>query len=100
MYMPSDKEEFLDLLDQAIFETRDMLSIIESEGEECELGEYEGMFLALEKTLVALHAEIRDGRHQFGGPPLAYADLLVRFRAHIPFSDVLETLNQAQRSGF
>ncbi|MHB8253251.1 MAG: hypothetical protein ACYDEV_06020 [Acidiferrobacter sp.] len=100
MYTPTNQDEFLDLLDQAIFETRDMLSVIESEGEECELGEYIGVFESLEKTLVALHADVRGGRHAFDGTALAYADTLARFRARIPFADILETLNQVQKSGF
>ena len=100
MHIPATQEEFLDLLDQAIFETRDMLSVIESEGEDCELGEHIGVFEALEKMLVGLHGEICAGRHAFGGAPLPFADLLARFRARIPFADVLETLNQVQKGGF
>ncbi|MHB1671016.1 MAG: hypothetical protein ACYCVM_03035 [Acidiferrobacter sp.] len=99
MHIPANQEEFLDLLDQAIFETRDMLSAIESEGEDCELGEYAGVFETLEKMLVGLHGEICAGRHVFGGAQLAYADLLARFRARIPFADILETLNQVQKGG-
>ncbi len=100
MYTPGNADEFLDLLDQAIFETRDMLSVIESEGEECELGEYRGLFETLERMLVTLHGDILEGRHRFDGEPLAYADLLAKFRARIPFADVLETLNQVQRNGW
>lgn len=100
MYTPTNKDEFLDLLDQAIFETRDMLSAIESEGEECELGDYVGVFEALETLLVGLHADVRDNRHAFDGQPLPYMDLLTRFRSRIPFADVLETLNKVQRNGF
>ena len=100
MHTPTNQEEFLDLLDQAIFETRDMLSVIESEGEDFEFGENAGVFEALERMLVALHAEICAGRHAFGGPPLAYAELLARFRSRIPFADVLEMLNGVQKGGF
>ncbi|WP_297390344.1 hypothetical protein [Acidiferrobacter sp.] len=99
MHTPVNQEEFLDLLDQAIFETRDMLSVIESEGEDFELGENAGVFEALERILVALHAEICAGRHTFGGSPLAYAELLARFRSRIPFADILEVLNTAQKGG-
>ena len=100
MHTPINQEEFLDLLDQAIFETRDMLSMIESEGEDGELGENAGVFEVLEGMLVELHDEICAGRHTFGGSSLAYADLLVRFRSRIPFADVLEMLNAVQKSGF
>ncbi|WP_298134781.1 hypothetical protein [Acidiferrobacter sp.] len=100
MHTPVNQEEFLDLLDQAIFETRDMLSVIESEGEECELAENAGIFEALEKMLVDLHVEVCAGRHTFGGSSLAYADLLARFRSRIPFADVLEMLNTVQKGGF
>ncbi len=99
MHTPGNRDEFLDLLDQAIFETRDMLSVIESEGEECELGEYVGVFEALEKMLLALHADILGGRHAFDGAPLAYSELVARFRARIPFVDVLDMLNQVQKGG-
>jgi len=100
MYTPTNKDEFLDLLDQAIFETRDMLSVIESEGEECELGEYVGVFETLEKMLVTLHADVQEGRHPFDGKALAYADVLTRFRPQIPFADILDTLSQVQKGGF
>ncbi len=99
MHIPANQEDFLDLLDQAIFETRDMLSAIESEGEDCELGEYVGVFEALEQILVGLHGEICAGRHVFDGAPLPYTDLLTRFRTRIPFADILETLNQVQKGG-
>ncbi|AWP23355.1 hypothetical protein C4901_08420 [Acidiferrobacter sp. SPIII_3] len=100
MHTPVNQEEFLDLLDQAIFETRDMLSMIESEGEDFELGENAGVFEVLERMLVALHTEICAGHHAFGGSALAYTDLLARFRSRIPFADVLEMLNTVQKDGF
>lgn len=100
MHIPANQDEFLDLLDQAIFEVRDMLSAIETEGEEFDLGPYTGVFESLEAILIALHDDIRAGRHRFGAGALAYADLLERYRAHIPFADVLETLNAVQRRGF
>ncbi|MHB1566613.1 MAG: hypothetical protein ACYCXG_07855 [Acidiferrobacter sp.] len=100
MHTPTNQDEFLDLLDQAIFEVRDMLSAIETEGEEFDLGPYTGVFESFEKILMTLHDDIRSGRHRFGEGDLAYADLLERYRARIPFADVLETLNSVQRQGF
>jgi len=100
MHIPKNLDEFLDLLDQAIFETRDMLSAIESEGEDGELGEHVGLFQTLETMLTTLHSDIGRGHHVFGGDSLAYSELLTRFRSSIPFTDILETLNQVQRSGF
>ena len=100
MHTPINQEEFLDLLYQAIFETRDMLSVIESEGEDGELGEHAGVFEVLERMLVELHAEICAGHHTFGGSALAYTELLARFRSRIPFADVLEMLNTVQKGGF
>ncbi|HUW97457.1 MAG TPA: hypothetical protein VMV40_01255 [Acidiferrobacter sp.] len=100
MYTPTNKDEFLDLLDQAIFETRDMLSVIESEGEECELGDHVEIFLALEQMLAALHADVQNGRHAFDGKALSYAALLARFRSRIPFADILDTLSLVQKGGF
>ncbi len=96
----SSKDEFLDLLDEALFETRDMLSAIESGGEECELVHSIGVFEALENILVGLYADVRDHRHAVGGRPLSYMDLVTRFRSRIPFADVLETLNKVKRNGF
>lgn len=65
----SSKDEFLDLLDEALFETRDMLSAIESGGKECELVHSIGVFEALGNILVGLYADVRDHRHAVGGRP-------------------------------
>lgn len=100
MHTPTNPDEFLDLLDQALFETRDMLSVIESEGEDSELGGYLGLFETLEGMLVALHAEVCARRHEFGGSELAYTELARRFRGQIPFADILDMLNQVQKDGF
>lgn len=100
MYIPTNKDEFLDLPDQAIFEARDMLSAIGSEGVECEIGDHVGGFETLETVLVGLHADMRDNRHAFDGQPLPDRDLLTRFRSQISSADVLETLNKVQRNGF
>lgn len=77
-----------------------MLSVMESEGEECEIGDYVGVFEAPENILAGLRADVRDHRHACDGRPLPYMDLLTRFRSRIPFADVFETLNKVQRNGF
>ncbi len=100
MHIPANPDEFLDLLDQAIFETRDMLSAIEVEGEEFDLGPYVGVFEALEQVLVALFEEIQGGRHTFGEGSLGFTDILERYRRQIPFADLLDVLNAVQRRGF
>ncbi|MDA8389570.1 MAG: hypothetical protein M0Z76_02375 [Gammaproteobacteria bacterium] len=100
MHTPTNPDEFLDLLDQAIFETRDMLSAIETEGEEFDLGPYVGVFEALERILVGLFEEIQGGRHVFGEGSLGFTEIVERYRRQIPFADVLDMLNTVQRDGF
>lgn len=99
MHTPASQDEFPDLLDQAIFEVRDMLSAIETEGAELELGPCTGVFESREKILMTLHDDIRGGRDRFGGDDLACADLLERYRARIPFADGLGTPNSVKRQG-
>lgn len=100
MHRPKNTDEFLDLLDQAIFEVEDLVTAAGEEGEEDELGRYLPVYQQLLAELQALHAAIDGGRHQFAdGSDLKVFTLAARWKARLPVYALIETVNAAHRRG-
>lgn len=97
---PQSLDEFLDLLDQAIFETDELLESVEFD----ETGEYEPfvpVYHKLGAELRALQSRLHSGDHDFAnGADLGYMAILKEYRSVIPFAYLLEVLNHAHHSGF
>lgn len=101
MRSPTNQDEFLDLLDQAIFGTNDLLASAEEGEEDADFSTYLPTYEQLYRELRALHDEVREGRHAFGaGTDLAVMPLVRKWKARIPFNDMIEVLNRAHLSGF
>ena len=100
MFEPKTKDDYLDLVDQAIFEANDLLFSAEHEGDEDDLAGFIPVYEQLARALQALHEDVRTGRHRFGdGADLAFMPLVERFKAKIPMYRLLKTLNDAHRGG-
>ncbi len=95
----STRDEFLDLLDQAIFEADELcVSVGFDEIEEFE--PFAPVYEQLAYRLRALHAKILAGEHQFAdGSDLEFMTLVQKYRRAIPIHDLLESLNRAHRNG-
>lgn len=101
MRNPTSVDEFLDFLDQAIFETSDLVASAEEEGDNDEFAQYLPVYETLAAELQKLHAAVREGRHEFAdGGDLPFMPLVQKWKQRIPMHDLLEILNSAHKRGF
>lgn len=102
MRPPRSKDEYLDLVDQAIFEIDELLMCAEDEGDgDLEFTELLPVYEQLADSLRILHADIQSGAHAFASQSdLEFMPLVREWKNRIPFSDLLEALNTFHRVGF
>lgn len=101
MRNPTTVDEYLDFLDQAIFEANDLLASAEDEGEMDDLSQYRGVYERLAAELQALHEAVRGGRHHFGvKEDLPFMALARNWKKQLPMYDLLEVLNSVHKRGF
>ena len=99
---PETIDEFLDIVDQAIFEIDEILLCAEDEdGTDFQLSGMVHIYEVLATELKALHEDIKRGQHNFAdGADLAFMPLVEKARNFIPFVDLLGMLNRAHKEGF
>ena len=92
-------DEFLDFVDQAIFENDEMLESMEFD----EINDYEPFIPVYEQLAHALRQlldEVKAGKHEFGdGSNLPFMELVERNKRMIPYADLLEAINRLHRQG-
>jgi len=101
MMHPKTADDFLDLVDQAIYETDDVLMCAADEGDP-EDSDFTGIlpvFEQLSRDLKTLHDEVRQGKHVFGQGDLAFMPLVQKWKQRIPYHDLLLALNDIHRQG-
>lgn len=97
MRKPETVDDYIELIDQAIFEMGELIACAADEGE----GESEFVFAmsALQEIgngLKALHAEIMRNEHTVGGgKDLPFMPVVQRERTRIPVAPVIDTVNLA-----
>jgi hypothetical protein len=102
MREPRTSQEYLDLVDQTIFEIRDLLACADDEGDgDYQFSELLPVYEQLEAELTKLHARITGGTYKgFGaGSDISFMPLASKWKRAIPFYDLLETLNKIHRDG-
>ena len=95
-------DEFLDLVDQAIFEMEDILVCAEDEGgiDDDQLSNLLPLYEHLTEELKRLHANMMQGTHDFGqGKELEFAPLVQKWGKHIPFRSLLTTVIESYKTG-
>lgn len=101
MYKPKNKDEYLDLVDQAIFETDDLLMSAEQEGEEDDFGAYVPIYEQIRDGLRKLHDDVQADRHAFAdGTDLPFMALAQKWKGRLPHYSLIEAINNAHRRGF
>lgn len=103
MITPRTQDEYLDLVDQAIFEIEDVLMCAEDEGdpEDQEFSDMLPVYQRLSRDIKKLHADVLQGRHTIGkGEDLPFMPLVAQWKERIPFHDLLEVLNYVYKTGF
>lgn len=99
MRPPQSVAEFLDLVDQAIFEM-DELAICANEDLDDETADLVQPFRSISGGLRQLHEQVGRGNHQFAdGGDLPFMPLVRKYRHVIPIYRLLDLLNQAHRQG-
>jgi len=97
---PESVDEYLDLVDQAIFEMEDVLACAEDEGEDIDLSELTPLYEYLVKELKLLHAKLLSGNHSFGqGEAPAFAEPVAKWSRRIPCLDILNIIIRGYREG-
>ena len=94
-------DEFVDLVDQAIFEIDEILLCVDDEGDEdWEFSDLLPVYERLSLELKALHQHLVARTHEFGNDTdLSFMPLARQWRERIPFMPMLEALNQSHRRG-
>lgn len=102
VHKPKTPDEYLDLVDQAIFEMDDVLACAQDESaDDFELSELIPLYEYLTKELRTLHSNLSTGRHEFGQgkfPP--FAEIVAKWGQRIPCLDLLNVIIRTYRSGF
>jgi len=99
---PRTRDEFLDLVDQLIFEIEEALMCAQDEGdpEDSEFSDLLPLYEQLSADLKKLHAEIMQGRHVFGADQdLPFMPLVNKWKERLPFYSLFATINIVNRQG-
>ncbi len=98
---PTTLDEFLALLDDALFEMEDLRAAAEYEdGSERDLGEMLPVFEEIEAGLKQLRTGLKDGSRKPGsGQDLPFMGLVHHWKVRIPIARLLERINDLQRKG-
>ncbi|OGI58968.1 MAG: hypothetical protein A2V58_00630 [Candidatus Muproteobacteria bacterium RBG_19FT_COMBO_61_10] len=102
MYQPKTTEDYLELVDQAIFEVQDLVRCAEEEDDGIvEFAAQLPVYRELAEALQTLRAEVAAGTHKFGDKQdLPFMHLVRQWRSRIPFHVLLGALNTAHKEGF
>jgi hypothetical protein len=102
MPQPTTPAEYLELVDQAIFEVEDLVRCAEEEDDAVvEFASRMPVYQELLTHLRELYAAVAAGTHAFGGKKdLPFMTLVRQHRSRIPFHTLLGTLNTLHKEGF
>jgi hypothetical protein len=102
MRSPRNVDEYLDLIEQALFEVGDLIACTEDEGDGD--AEFTGMLPTLQKLeagLKALQSEIRAGGYTLGaGEDLAFMAGVAAVRRRLPVAPLLDAISLTHKKGF
>jgi hypothetical protein len=90
-------EEYVDWVKQAVFEVGDLRDCYEYELED--LTKFPTFLEPLEQSINQLYETMKQGSYQFGREDLPFMDLVHRFGEEIPFSTLLNQINETHRKG-
>jgi hypothetical protein len=99
---PRTQDEYLDLIDQAIFEIEDVLMCAEDEGdpEDSVFSDILPVYEKLSSDLKKLHADILQGKHVIGQARISPFMPLVSAWKEDSILDLFAALNYTYKTGF
>jgi hypothetical protein len=101
MYDPKTVDDYIELIDQTLFEIDEVIRCAEDEGEgDLEFTQTLPKYRELQQQLMALRNAIRAGEHRFAdGHDLPFMPLVRQAQGRIPFTVLLHALNVAHKKG-
>lgn len=91
-------EQYVDLVDQALFETEELRMAAEYDMES--MGASRKFVDELEASVRELRASMSDGSYQFQNRDLPFMEIVERESdAHLPFKYLLRMINETHRQG-
>jgi hypothetical protein len=99
---PRNPDEYLKLVDEAIFEIGELMRCAEDEDDSVvEFGRLVPIYQQMMRDLSALRAEVAGGTHAYGGTEdLPFMSAVKQNRALIPIGPLLEMVNRCHKAGF
>ena len=101
MYETKTPEEYMQLLEQTVFEVDELMRCAQEEGDvDLELTGQAPLLQEIRAGLVKLAADLASGEHEFGkGKELAFMPQ-VREVKYLPVRPMFDALNSTYRKGF
>lgn len=102
MYKARNVDDYVELINQALFEIEDLILCAEDEGD----GDNEFSIMmpdlrVIEAGLKALHAEILGGNYVIGrGEDLPCMPVVQKVRKRLPIVSLIDAVNTAHKKGF
>lgn len=94
---PKSAEAYVKMVEQAIIEVEELVSCYEYDMED--VGKHLEYLEPLLQGLRRLRAAMADGSYEFGSDDLPFMPLVVKYRAQLPFAELLVTINETHRNG-
>ena len=102
MYKARNVDDYVELVNQALFEIEDLILCAADEGEDD--NEFSMMtpdLRLIEAGLKALHAEILGGSYVIGrGEDLPFMPVVQKVRKRLPIVTLIDAINNAHKKGF
>lgn len=102
MRKPQNVDDYLELVDQAMFEIGDLIASVEFESEgDLTYSTFLPVLHQIDAGLKALWEEIKSGNYVIGrGEDLPFMLLVAKHREQIPIARLLDTVNLAHKNGY
>lgn len=102
MYKPKSVDDYVELINQALFEVDELVLCAEDEGDgDTEFTAMMPDLRVIEAGLKALHAEILGGGYVIGrGEDLPFMPVVQKVRKRLPIVVLIDAINSAHKKGF
>ena len=102
MYKARNVDDYVELINQALFEIEDLILCAEDEGDgDAEFTAMMPDLRVIEAGLKALHAEILGGGYVIGrGEDLPCMPVVQKVRKRLPIVSLIDAVNTAHKKGF
>jgi len=101
MYKPKNVDDYVELINQALFEIEDLIMCADDEGDgDTEFSTMMPDLRVIEAGLKALHAEILGGDYVIGrGQDLLFMPVVQKVRKRLPIVVLIDAINNAHKKG-